>query len=248
MPRSGQYKVENRADSSVQEESRASRLAHLGKHIWAPELQGWRLSRVRAKGGGCIGCVMGVCATQQLPHGRFCHCIIVYLHLRHDWGTCWAGHGQAALPWRWSSSSTPMGDGIWDSMLLDALTQGAVAGLGSHPRREINIANCVLRLKPSLLGACVCCCIQAFNQTVQGHMWRCWEPATFLKQAYPSPVAGAKSVAIISSLWQSKAVADATEKIGVKQLAATPLPQLEVGCGKLGGRNICMSLPGSPFA
>lgn len=64
----------------------------------------------------------------------------------------------------------PMGNGIWDSMLLDALTQGAAAGLGSHPPREINIANCVLWLKLSLLGAYVCYCSQAFNRTVQGHM------------------------------------------------------------------------------
>lgn len=85
--------------------------------------------------------------------------------LRHvlDW-TRWA-----ALPWRWSSSSTPMANGIWDSMLLDALSQGAVAGSGSHPPRKINIANCMLWLKPSLLGARACCCSQAFNQTVEGH-------------------------------------------------------------------------------
>lgn len=45
----------------------------------------------------------------------------------------------------------PMGNGIWDSVVLDALTQGAATGLGSHPPREINIANCVLWLKLSLL-------------------------------------------------------------------------------------------------
>lgn len=137
----------------------------------------------------------GVCAMQRLCHTWLWHCIIVCLRLQRDGGTCRAGRGQAALPWPWSSSSTPVGNGIWDSLLLDALAQGAVAGPGSHPCREINIANCVLRLKLRLLRACVCCCIWAFKQAVQGHVWQCGEPAAFLKQAHPSPGAGEKSVA-----------------------------------------------------
>lgn len=62
----------------------ASQLVYLGKHTWVPELRGWKLSRVRGKGGGCTGCAVGVRATQRLYHGWFCHCITVYLRLQHD--------------------------------------------------------------------------------------------------------------------------------------------------------------------
>lgn len=37
----------------------------------------------------------------------------------------------AALPCHWSSSSTPMGSGLWDNVSLDALTQAAAAGVPS---------------------------------------------------------------------------------------------------------------------
>lgn len=71
--------------------------------------------------------------------------------------------------------------------------------------------------------------------------------ASHVSQASVSKSCGrSKKRGNVSSLRQSRAVADVTE-ISIWCLVATPLPQLEVGCGKLGGRKISMSVPGEPF-
>lgn len=53
-------------------------------------------------------------------------------------------------------------------MSLDALTQGAVAGLGSHPPGEINTANCVLWLEPSLLPARLAIAFRLYTRLCRG--------------------------------------------------------------------------------
>jgi len=73
--------------------------------------------------------------------------------------------------------------------------------------------------------------------------------ASHISQASISkPCGRSRKCGKISSLSRSRTVAGATEEISVKQLAATPLPQLGLGCGELGGRNTCIPLLGSPFA
>lgn len=84
---------------------------------------------------------------------------------------------------------------------------------------------------------------KAFNQTVQGYVVLLLR-ASHVSQASVSKSCGRnKKRGNVSSLRQSRAAAE----ISIWCLVATPLPQLEVGCGKLGGRKISMSVPGEPF-
>lgn len=83
------------------------------------------------------------------------------------------------------TGAAPAAHGMWDSVSLDA-----AAGPGSHPAREINSANCL----PGLNPAC------PEPGTIGRFLTRPCRASCVFKQASPSPVAGAKSVAMFFSL------------------------------------------------
>lgn len=241
----GQHKAESKAESGMQEGSPfAGRgCSHTGLTGFPASTSGCQSCGAEAeqKGRGlhwmCHGGLYYAVAPSQsvLP---LHNCVFAFAAwLRHMLGWTRAGSSAVLL------EQLQRTHGKWHmGQHVVGYSHTGYCGWAGVPSSQGN-KHWKLWLKLSLLRACVYCCIKAFNQTVQWHVWWRWEPGMFFKQACPSP----KKCGNISSLWQNRAVKDTIE-ISVKHLAATPLTQLEVGWGKLGVGNSCMPVPRSPFA